>query len=43
MLGTLTKIDDAKVNGKINGNVIAWAVSELGAASPMNAKPHERQ
>jgi hypothetical protein len=37
------KTVDANVNGKMSGKVIAWAVSEFGAAKPTKAKPHERQ
>ena len=40
---TGTKMADANVKGKISGNVMAWAVSEFGAARPTNAKPHDKQ
>ncbi len=43
MVATGTKIADAKVRGKMKGNVIAWAASEFGAARPTKAKPHDRQ
>ena len=36
---TGTKADEAKVRGNKIGNAMTWAVSLLGAASPMAAKP----
>ena len=39
IVSTGTKAEEANVSGKISGKVIAWADSELGAASPIKAKP----
>ena len=39
---TGTKAEEAKVSGNRRGKDMTWAVSLLGADSPMTANPHER-
>ena len=42
MVATGTKAEEAKVKGNRIGKAISWAVSLLGADSPMMAKPQLR-